>query len=275
MIKRKHIKYEDKHKELNGIVYKWCPDCNEWYLMSDDNFKVHPSKKDGFSDRCKVCQEKYNHNHYMKNHDENKANARLYKRANKEKCNKVDREYRELHKDERKIKEKEWRLEHKQHLRKYLQNYLKLHPEKTMYYNKERQHRNHVMYDEEWENCKRKFNYRCAYCGLPIEEHFVYRRGKYQWQDFCKEHVIDEGKNDLSNCIPSCNTCNVNKNTKGFHDFYNPNNPDFTYERHHEIYLWMRYEYKKYILPKRRFKGQHLKVRLKEIEELKNKTKRF
>ena len=91
--------------------------------------------------------------------------------------------------------------------------------------------------------------------------------------DFHKEHVVDEGKNDLRNCIPSCNKCNSQKNTNSLNNWYNITNPNYTYERYCKIYQWIRYDHKKYIMPKRRYKWQNMNERLKEIEQYKNNYK--
>jgi len=82
---------------------------------------------------------------------------------------------------------------------------------------------------------------------------------------------IDNGKNDLRNCVPSCYSCNSQKNKKTLNEFYNPENPNYTYEQYYKIYQWIRYDYKNHILPKRRYKGQHISMRIKEIEQSKNK----
>jgi hypothetical protein len=249
---KKTLEFEKKHRtNLNGEIEKQCSQCHEWKLLNENNFYKWSKSPDSYSAQCNECAKRYTRNK---------------KAANREYFNKIDREYREKNKAVRKIKEKEWRLQHKQHLREYLQEYLKTHPEQSRYYSKLRRPRNHILYDCEWEDCKLFFNYRCAYCGLPIEDHYVYRRGKMVWVDFCREHAVDNGKNDLSNCIPACNSCNVSKNTISFHAFYNPSNPNFSYERYHKIYIWLRYKYKNYIMPKRRYKHQHLESRLKEIE---------
>jgi hypothetical protein len=65
--------------------------------------------------------------------------------------------------------------------------------------------------------------------------------------DFHKEHVIHEGKDNLSNCVPACQSCNDKKWKFTLNEWYNSSNPVYTYERYHKIYLWLRYDYKKYI----------------------------
>ena len=66
------------------------------------------------------------------------------------------------------------------------------------------------------EELKKYFNNECAYCGLPLSEHYFTRKGVTKLGDFHKEHVDHEGLNDLSNCVPSCSECNSEKNKKIF-----------------------------------------------------------
>jgi hypothetical protein len=123
----------------------------------------------------------------------------------------------------------------------------------TKKYNKNRREKNHKITEKEWYNCKLYFNFRCAYCGKTWEDNFV-ETGK----DLHKEHVIDEGRNDIKNCVPSCNTCNTQKNTKTLNEWYNTNNSIYSYERYLKIYQFMRYDYKKYI-HKKKPKGKYTK----------------
>lgn len=115
-----------------------------------------------------------------------------------------------------------------------------------MYSNKK-----HTINKKEWESCKRYFDYTCAYCGLPIEKYIVKFKGELIYGDFHKEHVNHEGKSDLSNCIPSCKSCNVQKHNKVLDDWYNKNNPNFTYERYNKIIKWVNEDWKKYYIEKK------------------------
>jgi len=147
--------------------------------------------------------------------------------------------------------------------------------DKQKVYTIKRKPKKHIIYDEEWNDCKNFFNQRCAYCGLPIEDHYIRYGGKYSYtqQDLQKDHTIFDGKNDLSNCIPGCKSCNISKGEKSLNDWYNQLNPNYTYEKYHQIFLWLKYEYKKHIMPKRRYKGQRINERLKEVELNKQKNK--
>jgi hypothetical protein len=108
------------------------------------------------------------------------------------------------------------------------------------------------MSKREWISCKSYFinengAWCCAYCGLPIEEHFKTYNGELKNVDFHKEHVIHNGADDLSNCIPSCQSCNCQKWEFQLEEWYNESNPNFTQERLNKIYKWLQFDYKLYI----------------------------
>lgn len=258
---RKRFNYEQTYKIINDILYKKCSVCPEdkaWKPMTEKYFYKWNNSSDGFHAQCI---------------EDSKIKARKRKADKKEECNKKDREYRKKNHIVRQKKEKEWRQDNREHVRNYYRDYRIKNIKQISGYQQKRQEKNHIIADIEWHNCKMYFNMRCAYCGRPIEEHYVIYRGKTKLGDFHKEHVIHTGKNDLSNCIPSCLICNSTKHEKSLNQFYNESNPYYTYERYYRIYLWLRYDYKKYIMPKRK-KNQKLTTRLKEIETNKTKYKK-
>jgi hypothetical protein len=99
----------------------------------------------------------------------------------------------------------------------------------------------HLVNNEEWEECKKFFNYRCAYCGELYEEYV-----KNKKQDFHKEHNINNGSNRLDNCVPACGSCNSSKNNRDFEKWYK-SKEFFDISRYWKIKRWMNVEYKKYI----------------------------
>jgi hypothetical protein len=112
---------------------------------------------------------------------------------------------------------------------------------------KREQHKKHEITSEEWESCKNYFSFRCAYCGLAIEDHFVSYRGETFLGDFHKEHVDDKGSNDLTNCVPSCKSCNSLKSNSEFEEWYNENNIVFSNGRLQKIIKWVNSDHKKYM----------------------------
>ncbi|GMX64449.1 HNH endonuclease signature motif containing protein [Paenibacillus elgii] len=128
-----------------------------------------------------------------------------------------------------------------------LSEWQKANPNRVREYNRFREmHKKHDVTNNEWENCKNYFNYRCAYCGYPTEEHFIKRKEKCIWSDFHKEHFDHDGSNDITNLIPSCLWCNSSKHQSEYDDWYNESNEDYTPERHYKIKKWIFEDHKKY-----------------------------
>lgn len=64
--------------------------------------------------------------------------------------------------------------------------------------------------------------------------------------DLHKEHVEDEGANDLSNCVPSCGNCNSQKWKYDFKEWYK--SQEFYDERRYNLIItWIGEDFKKYI----------------------------
>jgi hypothetical protein len=219
------------------ITERQCTTCQDWKEETTDNFymmnKLKPQK--GFMAECKDCIKK-------------KANE--YGHSHKEKKNKIDREYREANKAERKVKEKVWRDNNKENLYNNLKKFQKNNPDRLKYYNN--QHSNHDITTKEWESCKKYFNHRCAYCGLPIEEHYITRKGITKLGDFHKEHVVHKGSNGLDNCVPSCGSCNSSKWEHPFENWYNKENINYTEERYQKIIQWLNGDYEQYVVDKKK-----------------------
>jgi hypothetical protein len=230
---RKIYNYNKIHKIVNNIEYKYCTGCNKWFPMTEEYFyKWKYSKTDGYRTLCKECD---------------KERSRKRKREKKEELNKKDLEYYYATKPERLKKMKEYKLRNPERWKAYVKQYIKNHPEKAKIYGIKHREKQHRITKEEWYNCKLYFNFRCVYCGLPIEEHWILRNGELMLMDLHKDHAIDDGKDNLSNCLPSCNSCNSEKHTKTLNEWYNKDNPKYTYERYHRICEWLHYDYKKYI----------------------------
>lgn len=114
--------------------------------------------------------------------------------------------------------------------------------DKIKKYNQKRKtHKIHQITTEEWNECKKYFNNECAYCGLPASDHYVKYKDQYILSDLHKEHVDHNGANDISNCIPSCKSCNSSKHTFTLSEWYNEtSNPNFTNERLEKILKWIK-----------------------------------
>ncbi|HCO95942.1 MAG TPA: hypothetical protein DIU00_18725 [Phycisphaerales bacterium] len=53
---RRNLRYEDRHRVVNGIKQKFCRKCKRW--KSESEFYKGRSKRDGLMDRCKKCSYK-------------------------------------------------------------------------------------------------------------------------------------------------------------------------------------------------------------------------
>ncbi len=120
-------------------------------------------------------------------------------------------------------------------------------PGKIREYNKYRElHKSHDIIEREWDACKLYFDNSCAYCGITEEE-----AKKAQGHLLHKEHVDHEGANDLSNCVPSCKSCNSRKWKYALEEWYTEDNDYYEYyslDRLNKIYKWLKEDYKKYIV---------------------------
>jgi hypothetical protein len=242
---KKRMYYEKNHKEIEGIIYKHCSKHNEYFPDEEDEwfpcnleyFYKNNSSSDGLYPYCKRC---------------NIRKSVQYNRDNMEWHNKYSTEYikNDYVKERRKgyVKDHryhdkflEWQQNNKDKLREYRLN--------------REQNKTHTISKKEWESCKEYFNNTCAYCGLPIDKHYNMYRGEMKLTDFHKEHVNHEGSNDLSNCIPSCKSCNSSKGTLVLEEWY-ARQDFYNDERLDKIYRWLDKDYKLYIQehkPKRKY----------------------
>lgn len=82
------------------------------------------------------------------------------------------------------------------------------------------------------------FDNSCAYCGMTTEEH----KNIFK-QQLHKEHVDHNGRNDLSNCVPSCKICNSRKWEYDIKEWYDTDNLYYTDERYNKIIKWIKQDY--------------------------------
>jgi len=234
--------YWKSRKEEGGIIYKKCSDCGEWLPETTENFYMRNKKKQerGLTSKCKKCSIKESQSNYdPKRHTE----LTNYYYHNNEEYKKKNKSYTST--PEQKEKQRKWRQSEKG------KEYMK---ERGRY---RQQHKKHKISKLEWLACKKYFYNSCAYCGLPIEEHYNIYAGKLRKEDLHKEHVDDKGINNLSNCVPACKSCNSEKHTDILEIWYNENNKKFTQERYDKIIKWIKEDYKLYIeteKPKRTYK---------------------
>jgi hypothetical protein len=219
---------------MNITETKVCSICGEEKRLSE-YYSQKRKKKDGtesiyYNPECKVCTKERSMKWKEENHD--KVLISTNKTNNKPSQKEYQKIYKTINKEKYKNNLKKWQQKNK---------------DKVKEYNRIRNNKKHKISNNEWEACKNYFNYRCAYCGLAIEDNYIKYKGVVKLGDFSKEHVIDDGANDLSNCVPACKSCNSAKREYTIEEWYNEDNEHFTYERLQKINNWLNEDYKKYI----------------------------
>ena len=225
---KRQKKIAETHKFVNGIEYKYCSYGNHWLEINYENFYYIEKSYDGLHTYCKKCTSKKAYK-WGKDNRERKLVSYRKDSARPERRQKQKEGMKKYREEGR---AKEWQQNNKEKIREY---------------NKNRQmHKKHEITKEEWENCKNYFNYRCAYCGLAVEKHFKMRNSELKQTDLHKEHVDHEGSNDLSNCVPSCHSCNSSKYYYSLENWYVSTKDFFSEERLSKIHKWLTEDYLKY-----------------------------
>jgi hypothetical protein len=203
---------------VNFIETKICSWCNIEKPLTEFYFQKKHSKKRGdwiyYHPECKQCT---------------KDQFGIWRKENPEKRAAQQHKY-DVKPTTRKLRAKNDAIYRKQGKRREWQ---RNNPEKLKEYRENRYHKKHDISSTEWAECKAVFNYRCAYCGMTFEEH----KKRFN-QNLHQEHIIHNGENDLSNCVPSCKICNSEKGTFTLEEWYNKDNPKFKPERLDLINFW-------------------------------------
>ncbi|MGM7720554.1 HNH endonuclease [Metabacillus sp. Hm71] len=117
----------------------------------------------------------------------------------------------------------------------YYKNYQQNNKDKFNSYGKNRRmNKEHDISDQEWFECLDYFKISCAYCGITEGEAFELYN-----QLLHKEHVVHNGVNDVTNCVPACKSCNSNKWEFDLNEWYNENNPIYSKRRYNKIIKWL------------------------------------
>lgn len=208
-----------------------CTNCKTWKGISEyyssERTNAGGEKYIYYNPQCKACLIEKTNKWHKENADKKSAYRRKYYYDNKDMHNKSNLKWRDSG------GQRDWQRRNKDKIKGY-----RLYRE---------MHKSHEITLDEWEDCKKYFNHRCAYCGLAIEEHIVRFNRKYINGDFHKEHVDHKGSNDLSNCVPSCRSCNSSKSNLIFDEWYNEDNPTFNDDRYVKILSWLSNDYKNFI----------------------------
>jgi hypothetical protein len=211
------------------VFIKKCSDCNKEKPLNEYYFNFIKKKngevKISYHPRCRACSVIRNSEYRIKN-------------DNREKRLVTQKQYNKREE----TKEYQNKMRRDGYRKEYLSEYRKSNPNKIKEYNKKYSNKKHKITMKEWDACRLYFDYRCAYCGKTWEQNKKETR-----KDLHQEHAYDDGANDLSNCIPSCQSCNSSKRENDYIEWYSINNPLFKQERIEKIDKWLIEEYKRYI----------------------------
>lgn len=193
--------------------------------MSKNNFYINKSNGvDGYNPYCKTCT-KQKSSKWVKEHAEV---HRAYKRTERAKqvCRPTKRKNDQKYRNGETYQK--WHESNKSKLKEYREK---------------RKHKKHDISETEWMECKIYFHNCCAYCGLPESEHYKRWKKEYRKSDLHKEHVDDNGANDLSNCVPACLNCNSSKWNHDFETWYRKQS-FFSKEKLIRIQRWLDCDHK-------------------------------
>jgi HNH endonuclease len=211
------------------IAYKQCTreECKQWHPATEEYFykQLVRTKTKGdyykFSPWCKTCAVRKQSEYQINHRKEQKERMRKYRETDI-KYKIYDREHSKRRRETG--KHKEWQ---------------RANPDKLQNYNENRSNKKHDITEVEWDSCKHYFGNSCAYCGID-EATAKQTQGHY----LHKEHVIYDGADDLSNCIPSCRDCNSYKWIFPFDVWYTEDNFRYTPERVEKIHKWLKTDFK-------------------------------
>lgn len=227
-----HELYKLNHRiNEKGIVERRCTKCQEWKDENSDNYYYVNKKKleNKFMPECKQCAIKRSSKIQTENHGRRKQYYDKFN--NKPEIIQIMRNASKKQREDG--KQAEWQRKN---------------PDKCRGYSIDRkQHKAHNIPKKQWIFCKGYFGNTCAYCGLPIEEHWITRKGIKKLGDFHKDHFNHEGSNELDNCIPSCGSCNSHKWKFLFEEWYIESNPIYSLVRLNKIINWINKDSKQYI----------------------------
>lgn len=208
---------------------KYCndPNCAEINPQSLENFytqkRINENRNQWiyYNPECKSCtkrrvkERRMNPDNYKKHVEQQRTRNLLYE------VKKQKKKWRDSNKGRK--NRKEWELTNKDKISEYNHNHLL--------------HKEHEIADEEWEICKSFFNDSCAYCGITEEK----AKELYN-QRFHREHAINNGTNDITNCVPSCKRCNTSKWKNDYYDWYCEGNLVYSEDRLNKINKWLNEE---------------------------------
>lgn len=217
------------------MEFKTCKNCLKEKTLSDFYSRKTNGKRGSgvyYHPECKECTrlksvkwQQDNREYYLKRKRKYNKNQR-----------KTNESFREFERNHSKI----------QREKGYYRTWQQHNPNKMKGYNNSWSIKRHSITPKEWDDCRIYFNFRCAYCGKTWEQN-----KKETNKDLHKDHLVNDGRNDLKNCVPACMSCNSSKGEQSLNNWYNCSNEAYSYERYHQIYLWIRYDCHRYLKKKK------------------------
>jgi UDP-N-acetylglucosamine 4,6-dehydratase len=197
---------------------KVCSKCKQ----EKDFSEFHKSKKhkDGLFYSCKGCELMRGKGYYKENKKIINNNHKKYYLKNKDIIKKRHKKYLKENKEKRKILMQNYYQNNKKEMGEKRKIWLNNNPEKIREMSRRRRNLklnakgSHT--EQEWQDKKKEYNYRCAYCG--IHENILqdkYKDKKF-WQ-LHEEHIVAltlGGSDYINNIIPACVSCNSSKHNK-------------------------------------------------------------
>lgn len=214
--------------------YQKCIKCGE---LLPANLEYFPKNRDGIKTKCRSCTNEYLREYHAKNREKHNKISREYYRKNKNRLNKLSKQWYEDNKEKVLEWSKQYYEENSSHIKKRVKKYrqenkekiaymmkvwYKNNPEKARIYSARRRTRKMklpaTLTIEQWEETKKYFNHKCAYCGMSEDEHQqIYNQALHQ------DHfipLVKGGGYTKENIIPACISCNSSKGDADFFEWY-------------------------------------------------------
>lgn len=186
-------------KEIDGILYKKCTQCGEWKPSTNEYFRNTKKNKIGLESKCRQCM---------------RQNNKKYEINNKDKI----AEYRKKYRATPQGQTAEFNHRIKTRLRK--------------------QNQGNGITKEQWLECMKYFNFKCAYSGKPL-------KNGTRSIDHIKP-LNKGGEHDIWNLVPMYKDYNSSKQDKDLLEWYQEQ--DFYSEKRlNKIYEWQKYAHDKWV----------------------------
>jgi len=163
----------------------------------------------------------------MNNYQKYKETYRKYREANREKRKEYNRNWRKDNPEKHSEYQSKWAKKNKERVRVYQNNWFAKHPDADKIYHKryrtrhpdriksqsaERRGAIGTFTSTEWEDKKKKFDFKCAICGIS-EIELLNNTG----MGLTLDHIIPlskDGLNVIDNIQPLCKSCNSRKGNR-------------------------------------------------------------